>query len=73
MEAYAIHDKDGHLEFLLGMWLHTWNIAGPPTEHEATVTLADWSPARRARLFGTIQAAGMLKLLETVNGASTAP
>lgn len=52
--AYPLHDKDGELEFVLGMWFHTREIVGVPTVQEVVATLPDWPAARRQELIETL-------------------
>lgn len=46
MKRYPIHDKDGFIEFVTGVWFHTREIAGPPTIAEIRETLHNF-PAER--------------------------
>lgn len=48
---YPIHDKDGYLEFVLGLWFHTRHLVGKPTIREIDETLPDWPLSRRGDLF----------------------
>jgi hypothetical protein len=48
--AYPLHDRDYQLEFVLGMWFHTRDLAGKPTPLEVDLTLPDWPEHRRADL-----------------------
>lgn len=51
---YPIHDRDFHLEFVLGMWFNTRHLVGKPTPLEATLTLRSWPAHRRAQLLATL-------------------
>ena len=50
LDLYPVHDKDGELEFILGIWFNTRAIAGKPTVAEVVATTPDWPPARRQEL-----------------------
>ena len=50
LELYPVHDKDGELEFLLGMWFWTRAIAGKPTVAEVVESTPDWPHERRQEL-----------------------
>lgn len=46
LDLYPLHDKDGYLEFVLGMWFNTREIAGMPTFVEAVLMFAEWPSER---------------------------
>ena len=50
LELYPLHDKDGELEFILGMWFWTRASHGKPTVAEVVATTPDWPVARRQEL-----------------------
>lgn len=50
LDLYPLHDKDGFLEFVFGMWFHTLHIAGPPTVLEVAITFYEWPVERRQHL-----------------------
>jgi hypothetical protein len=49
MDLYPVHDKDGFLELATGLWLHTTETHGVPTEAEARATLAKHLPPEREK------------------------
>jgi hypothetical protein len=42
---YPIHDKEGHLEFVLGMFFNTRQLVGLATEVEIRKLTPDWQLA----------------------------
>jgi hypothetical protein len=56
IDLYPLHDKDGFLEFALGLWFHTRAIAGKPTQGEVRQTLMPfgWSHARIEKVLATL-------------------
>lgn len=50
ISPYPLHDKDGYLEFVTGMWLHTRAISGPPCALEVFLTLTGHFPEDRIDL-----------------------
>jgi hypothetical protein len=58
---YPMHDRDGFLEFALGLWFHTRHIAGKPTRDEIQRTLPPEFPkARLDQLFTILEKTGQL-------------
>jgi hypothetical protein len=52
--SYPIHDKDGELEFVLGMWFNTRDLVGKPTPAEVDLTLPAWPEERRGHLISIL-------------------
>lgn len=50
LDLYPLHDKDGFIEFVTGMWLHTRELVGPPTVREVAATFPHFSAERRQQL-----------------------
>lgn len=48
--AYALHDRDGFIEFATSMWLHTADVAGKPTRREVEITLRGFPRERVDRV-----------------------
>lgn len=47
---YPLHDKDGYVEFITGMFLHTRELRGPADSTELLALTRDWPTARRVDL-----------------------
>lgn len=55
LKPYPLHDDDGHLEFVLGMWFHTRDLVGKPCFVEAVMTLPEWPSARFHELWDALE------------------
>lgn len=54
LDLYPLHDHDGELEFVLGMWFNTRALVGKPTVAEVAATLPHWPADRRQQLVETL-------------------
>jgi peptidoglycan/xylan/chitin deacetylase (PgdA/CDA1 family) len=60
-ESYPLHHGDYYLAFVLGMWHHTRELRGVPTEHEIRLTLPDWPRARFKELLAMLARHGLVQ------------
>jgi hypothetical protein len=67
---YPLHDRDHQLEFVLGMWFNTRDIAGKPTPFEVDLTLPDWPSHRRADLVQMLERRGQLAFPSSLASAA---
>lgn len=58
---YPLHDKDGELEFVLGIWFHTRELRGKPTVAEVAETLSHWPAERRQELLQALAKHGQVQ------------
>ena len=54
MTEYPLHDNDGYLEFVLGLWFHTRHLWGMPSRLELELATPGWTGARREQLMCTL-------------------
>lgn len=62
-DEYPIHDREGLLEFVLGMWFNTRELAGKPTLDEVRSTLIarfGWPHQRVEQLMPTLRRNGQV-------------
>lgn len=59
--GYALHDKDGYLEFVFGMWLHTAHLVGKPTIREVVALTPRWPLSRRHQLIELLTKRGQVR------------
>lgn len=60
LELYPLHDKDGFVHFVFGIWAHTEHLVGKPTAREVAITFAEWPADRRQRLIEVIAKHGQV-------------